>query len=122
MSEEEDELQGVITSCLTSLLLGVETRLEGALAAMARLNWAGMEMVRVGAGCLNFGVNHAARLAGSHSQSRHALTQGSQQCPGWLRNSDPFLSPFTQAGDQSEYVGAFRRVLLDAAARLGPAM
>ncbi len=122
MSEEEDELQGVITSCLTSLLLGIETRLEGALAAMARLNWAGMEMVRVGAGCLNFGVNHAARLAGSHSQSRHALTQGSQQCPGWLRNSDPFLSPFTQAGDQSEYVGAFRRVLLDAAARLGPAM
>jgi hypothetical protein len=70
MSEEEDELQGAITSCLASLLLGIETRLEGALAAMARLNWAGMEM----------------------------------------------------AGDQSEYVGAFRRVLLDAAARLGPAM
>lgn len=48
MSEEEDELQGAITSCLASLLLGIETRLEGALAAMARLNWAGMEMVRVG--------------------------------------------------------------------------
>lgn len=28
----------------------------------------------------------------------------------------------SQAGDQSEYVGSFRRVLLDAAARLGPAM
>lgn len=48
MSEEEDELQGAITSCLASLLLGIETRLEGALAAMARLNWAGMEMVRGG--------------------------------------------------------------------------
>ena len=46
MSEEEDEFQGVITLCLASLLLGIETRLEGALGAMARLNWAGMEMVR----------------------------------------------------------------------------
>ena len=45
MSEEEDEFQGVITHCLTVLLLGIETRLEGALAAMARINWAGMEMV-----------------------------------------------------------------------------
>ena len=45
MSEEEDEFQGVITHCLTVLLLGIETRVEGALAAMARINWAGMEMV-----------------------------------------------------------------------------
>ena len=45
MSEEEDELQSVITQCLTVLLLGIETKLEGALAAMARMNWGGMEMV-----------------------------------------------------------------------------
>ncbi|KAL4452083.1 hypothetical protein ABPG75_007745 [Micractinium tetrahymenae] len=70
MSEEEDEFQTVITHCLTSLLLGIETRLEGALAAMARISWGSMEM----------------------------------------------------AGDQSEYVGAFRTVLLDCGARLGPAM
>ncbi|EFN54878.1 hypothetical protein CHLNCDRAFT_23940 [Chlorella variabilis] len=70
MSEEEDEFQTVTTQCLASLLLGIETKLEGALSAMARINWAGMEM----------------------------------------------------AGDQSEYVGSFRRVLLDVGARLGPAM
>ena len=46
MSEEEDEFQTVITHCLTALLLGIETRLEAGLAAMARINWAGMEMVR----------------------------------------------------------------------------
>lgn len=70
MSEEEDEFQTVITQCLASLLLGIETRLEGALGAMARINWGAMEM----------------------------------------------------AGDQSEYVGAFRRVFLDSGSRLGPAM
>jgi hypothetical protein len=48
MSEEEDELQSVVTQCLGVLLLGIETRLEGALAAMARINWAGMEMVSLG--------------------------------------------------------------------------
>lgn len=52
---------------------------------------------------------------------------------GWLElvcllSGDPPANPahlpnrLLQAGDQSEYVGAFRRVLLDAAARLGPAM
>ncbi|GAB4819166.1 hypothetical protein N2152v2_006212 [Parachlorella kessleri] len=70
MSEEEDELQSVITQCLTVLLLGIETKLEGALAAMARMNWGGMEM----------------------------------------------------AGDQSEYVGAVRKVLVDSGSRLGPNM
>lgn len=70
MSEEEDEFQSVVTHCLTSLLLGIETRLEAALSAMARINWGSMEM----------------------------------------------------AGDQSEYVGTFRAVLLDCGARLGPAM
>ena len=45
MGEEEDELQGAVTSCLASLLLGIETRLEGALAAMARLNWPGKRLV-----------------------------------------------------------------------------
>lgn len=45
MSEEEDEFQTVITLCLASLLLGIETRLEGALGAMARINWGAMEMV-----------------------------------------------------------------------------
>jgi hypothetical protein len=46
MSEEEDEFQTVITLCMASLLLGLETKLEAALTAMARINWAGMEMVR----------------------------------------------------------------------------
>lgn len=45
MSEEEDNFQSVVTHCLTSLLLGIETRLEGALGAMARINWGSMEMV-----------------------------------------------------------------------------
>lgn len=67
MSEEEDEFQGVITLCLSCLLLGIETRLEGALGAMARLNWAGMEMVRgwggragAGRGAGNWRVERAA--------------------------------------------------------------
>ena len=50
MSEEEDEFQGLITHCLTVLLLGIETRLEGALGSMARLNWGTMEMVRAAGG------------------------------------------------------------------------
>lgn len=50
MGEEEDEFQGVVTACLASLLLGLETRLEGPLGAMARLNWAAMEMVRRASG------------------------------------------------------------------------
>lgn len=66
MGEEEDELQGAITSCLASLLLGIETRLEGALAAMARLNWAGMEMVRGGWG------------AGSREAGRDGVPGGGQ--------------------------------------------
>lgn len=70
MSEEEDELRSLVTQCLTVLLLGIETRLEGALNAMARTNWVGLEM----------------------------------------------------AGDQSEYVGAFRKVLVDAGSRVGPSM
>lgn len=48
MSEEEDELQSVVTQCLSVLLLGIETKLEAGLAGMARINWAGMEMVRRG--------------------------------------------------------------------------
>lgn len=52
MSEEEDEFQTVITQCLASLLLGIESRLEGALGAMARINWGSMEMVGGVAGWL----------------------------------------------------------------------
>ena len=63
MSEEEDEFQTVISQCLASLLLGLETRLEGALGAMARVNWAGMEMVGgAGRGWGSAAAERAAQL------------------------------------------------------------
>ena len=45
MSEEEDEFQAVITACLSVLLLGCETRLDAALAQMARMPWSTLEAV-----------------------------------------------------------------------------
>ena len=45
MSEEEDEFQGVIIACLSVLLLGCETRLDAALAQMARMPWSTLEAV-----------------------------------------------------------------------------
>ncbi|XP_024364577.1 vacuolar protein sorting-associated protein 53 A [Physcomitrium patens] len=45
MSEEQDEFSGVITKALSTLVLGLETRLENELANMARLPWATLESV-----------------------------------------------------------------------------
>ena len=47
MGEEEEEFQGVVTACLNVLLLGIETRLDGGLQAMVRVNWSAVEAVRV---------------------------------------------------------------------------
>ncbi len=46
VSEEEEEFQGVVTACLNVLLLGIETRLDGGLQAMVRVNWSAVEAVR----------------------------------------------------------------------------
>ena len=46
VSEEEEEFQGVVTACLNVLLLGIETRLDGGLHAMVRVNWSAVEAVR----------------------------------------------------------------------------
>lgn len=46
VSEEEDEFQLVATACLSVLILGTETRLDGALGHMTRLPWASLESVR----------------------------------------------------------------------------
>jgi hypothetical protein len=75
MSEEEEEFQTVITLCLSSLLLGIETKLEGALGAMARVNWAGVEMVGGG----------SARTAGQGagvSHPRHSVSPPEDGCAG----------------------------------------
>ena len=39
------EFQAVITACLSVLLLGCETRLDAALAQMARMPWSTLEAV-----------------------------------------------------------------------------
>ncbi len=57
MSEEEDEFQGVITQCLGVLVLGIETRMDPALAAMARMPWATMEAVSLA--CTDWTNQHA---------------------------------------------------------------
>lgn len=41
----QDEFSGVITKALSTLVLGLETRLENELANMARLPWATLESV-----------------------------------------------------------------------------
>lgn len=41
----QDEFSGVITKALSTLVLGLETRLENELANMARLPWATLEGV-----------------------------------------------------------------------------
>ena len=47
MGEEEEEFQTVVTACLSVLILGTETKLDAAMAAMTRLPWASLEAVRV---------------------------------------------------------------------------
>ena len=42
-SGEEDEFQTVVAACLSVIVLGIETKVEGGLAAMARHNWAAVE-------------------------------------------------------------------------------
>lgn len=112
MSEEEDEFQTVTTQCLASLLLGIETKLEGALSAMARINWAGMEMVRW----------HPGWPAPGRLPPLPHAHPGCTPLPASRPHGLPPRPCRLQAGDQSEYVGSFRRVLLDVGARLGPAM
>jgi vacuolar protein sorting-associated protein 53 len=43
-SEQEDEFRSVVTQCLTTLILGVETKLEIHLASLMRHNWAAVEI------------------------------------------------------------------------------
>ncbi|EFJ16271.1 hypothetical protein SELMODRAFT_421950 [Selaginella moellendorffii] len=45
LSEEQDEFSGVITKALSSLVMGLETRLENELAAMTRVPWGTIEGV-----------------------------------------------------------------------------
>ncbi|QDZ18793.1 Vps53-like vacuolar protein sorting-associated protein [Chloropicon primus] len=45
MSEVEDDYSGVITTALSTLVLGLETRVDQALADMARVNWAALDLV-----------------------------------------------------------------------------
>ncbi len=43
-SEQEDEFRSVVTRCLSTLILGVETKLEIHLASLMRHNWAAVEI------------------------------------------------------------------------------
>ncbi|CAM6084244.1 unnamed protein product [Calypogeia fissa] len=45
MSEEQDEFSGVITKALSTLVLGLENKLEAELANMARMSWSTLEGV-----------------------------------------------------------------------------
>ncbi|BBN20320.1 vacuolar protein sorting-associated protein 53 [Marchantia polymorpha subsp. ruderalis] len=45
MSEEQDEFSGVITKALSTLVLGLENKLEAELANMARMSWGTLEGV-----------------------------------------------------------------------------
>jgi hypothetical protein len=44
-SDQEDEFRSVVTRCLSTLILGVETKLEIHLASLMRHNWAAVEIV-----------------------------------------------------------------------------
>ena len=43
--EEEEEFQGLITTCLSTLILAVQTRLDAPLQQMCRMPWAAMDVV-----------------------------------------------------------------------------
>ena len=43
--EEEEDFQGLITACLSTLILAVQTRLDGPLQQMCRMPWAAMDVV-----------------------------------------------------------------------------
>ncbi|KAK9820837.1 hypothetical protein WJX81_002519 [Elliptochloris bilobata] len=45
VAEEEDAFAGVVTACLSVLVLGAETRLDAVLTQMTRLPWASLESV-----------------------------------------------------------------------------
>ena len=44
--EEEEDFQGLITACLSALILAVQTRLDSPLQQMCRMPWASMDVVR----------------------------------------------------------------------------
>ena len=62
VAEEEDAFAGVVTACLSVLVLGVETRLDAVLTQMTRLPWASLESVR--APCGNSAVVPGHALSG----------------------------------------------------------
>jgi hypothetical protein len=45
MSQAQDDFSGVITTALSTLVLGLETRVDQALGAMVRINWATLDLV-----------------------------------------------------------------------------
>lgn len=45
VQEEEEEFQGLVTACLSTLILAVQTRLDAPLQQMCRMPWATMEVV-----------------------------------------------------------------------------
>ena len=45
MSQVEDDFSGVITTALSTLVLGLETRVDQALSEMAKINWAALDLV-----------------------------------------------------------------------------
>lgn len=59
VAEEEDAFAGVVTACLSVLVLGVETRLDGVLTQMTRLPWASLESVRAPLGRSDVLPEHA---------------------------------------------------------------
>lgn len=73
VAEEEDAFAGVVTACLSVLVLGVETRLDAVLAQMTRLPWASLESVRAPLGvvsgvcCDSVCYNRRAALWQCHS-------------------------------------------------------
>lgn len=116
MSDEEGEFQGVVTSCLASLLLGVETRLEGALSAMGRVNWGAVEAVSRAwaAAALSDCISCCTSVGAAPACSKQASSPTAAPLSPSLRTM--------QVGDQSEWVGAFRAALGDVGGRLGASM
>jgi len=45
MSQAQDEFSGVITTALSTLVMGLETRMDQALSAMVKMNWAAVDTV-----------------------------------------------------------------------------
>jgi len=123
VAEEEDAFQGAVTACLSVLVLGTETRLDAALAAMTRVPWASLEAARPCPGALPAALASSdcplAQAAPAAGPSVRSAIAGTPRGPLRVRERGAARA---QVGDQSDFVTAFSRVLSEVAPAVGGAL